>query len=177
MDLDKTDIEQILALVDGAPFDVIHIEWKGLKLSLKRDPEGKFGANEIQALSFPPIETSNTLVNRREEQKTEENSQQEVLNSPTKPILEEEKLVSDELLSIKAPTVGTFYRRPEPDAPPFVELGTKVSEGDTLCLVEVMKVFTAVTASKGGLVREILADDQSMIEHNQTLFLIEIENA
>ena len=92
-------------------------------------------------------------------------------------ILDEEKLVSDELLSIKAPTVGTFYRRPEPDAPPFVELGTKVSEGDTLCLVEVMKVFTAVTASKGGLVREILADDQSMIEHNQTLFLIEIENA
>ena len=176
MDLDKTDIEQILALVDGAPFDVIHIEWKGLKLTLKRDHDGKFGANEINTSKFPAKKTSDTLSERQKQQKTEKSFQKAALEPPNKDTPTEEKLASDQLLPVKAPTVGTLYRRPEPDAPPFVELGAKVSEGDTLCLIEVMKVFTAITTSKSGIVRKILAEVYSMIEHYQTLFLIEPEN-
>ena len=175
MDLDKSDIEQILALVDGAPFDLIHIEWKGLKLTLKRDPEGKFTQNEINNLNFATNDASNNLIDDEDPNKKEHIRKEEILESPKTASLDEE-LLSDKFLSIKAPTVGTFYCRPEPDAAPFVELGARVSQGDTLCLVEVMKVFTAVTTPKSGIIKRILAEDHSMIEHGQTLFLIEPEN-
>jgi acetyl-CoA carboxylase biotin carboxyl carrier protein len=82
-------------------------------------------------------------------------------------------LESGKSFAVKAPTVGIFYSRPEPSAPPFVDLGSKIAEGDTLCLIEVMKVFTAVVAPRSGKVRKILADNNSMVEHNQTLFLID----
>ena len=178
MELNRSDIEQILALIDGAPFDVIHIEWKGLKLTLKKNQDGRFGTDETTAFK-PPTETiPGTLTNTRQQQATEESlSILEPSVSAADEELVEEELESGKSFAVKAPTVGIFYRRPEPSAPPFVDLGSKVAEGDTLCLIEVMKVFTAVVASRSGRVRKILADNNSMVEHNQTLFLMDQDDS
>ena len=174
MELNRSDVEQILALIDGAPFDVIHIEWKGLKLTLKKNQDGRFGTDKTTAFK-PPTETiPGTLTDTRQQQATEESlSILEPSVSAADEELVEEELESGKSFAVKAPTVGIFYRRPEPSAPPFVDLGSKVAEGDTFCLIEVMKVFTAVVASRSGRVRKILADNNSMVEHNQTLFLID----
>ncbi|MEE4238920.1 MAG: acetyl-CoA carboxylase biotin carboxyl carrier protein [Anderseniella sp.] len=72
----------------------------------------------------------------------------------------------------RAPMVGTFYRRPSPDEAAFVEVGAKVSPGDPLCMIEVMKLYTTITASVAGVVDAILVDDTALVEFDQPLFVI-----
>ena len=69
--------------------------------------------------------------------------------------------------------VGTFYRAPSPDAPPFCEVGDTVSANDTLCLIEVMKLFNSIAADIDGTVVEIRADNETRVVHDQPLILIE----
>jgi acetyl-CoA carboxylase biotin carboxyl carrier protein len=73
---------------------------------------------------------------------------------------------------VSAPNLGTFYRAPKPGAANYVELGAKVSAGDELCLIEVMKLFTAVRAAEGGTVHSILVEDGAMVEGGQPLFAL-----
>lgn len=77
---------------------------------------------------------------------------------------------ADGLVVVLAPMVGVFYRSPEPGAPPFVEAGSRVKEGATMGLVEVMKMFNGVTAPAGGEVVEVLAGNDEFVEFGQPLF-------
>ena len=77
---------------------------------------------------------------------------------------------ADDLLVVTAPMVGVFYRSPEPGAPPFVDVGSRVEEGATLGLVEVMKMFNSVSAPAGGEVVEVLAGNDEFVEYGQPLF-------
>ena len=74
---------------------------------------------------------------------------------------------------IKSPMVGTFYRSPSPDASPFVEVGKQVKPGDTLCIIEAMKMMNQIEADTAGIVKEILLDDGQPVEFNQPLIAIE----
>jgi len=73
---------------------------------------------------------------------------------------------------VRAPMVGTFYRRPAPDEPPFVEEGATVRKGDTLCMIEVMKLYTTVEAPIDGTVISVVPEDRKLVEFNQLLFRI-----
>lgn len=75
--------------------------------------------------------------------------------------------------AIVAPNLGTFYRSPKPGSAPFVEVGDAVAPTTEICLLEVMKLFTSVTAGVGGIVREIVAQDAELVEGGQPLFYIE----
>ncbi|MEJ2766715.1 acetyl-CoA carboxylase biotin carboxyl carrier protein [Photobacterium sp. MCCC 1A19761] len=75
--------------------------------------------------------------------------------------------------SVLSPMVGTFYRAPSPDAKPFVEVGQSVKVGDTLCIVEAMKMMNQIEADKAGTVVAILAEDGDAIEFDQPLVIIE----
>lgn len=77
------------------------------------------------------------------------------------------------MAGVAAPATGTFYRSPHPGAPPFCEPGQTVAATDTLCLVEVMKLFTSVRAETAGIVRRALADDGDLVQAGQVLFEIE----
>ena len=79
------------------------------------------------------------------------------------------------LVPIKAPLLGTVYRRPTPDAPPYVEMGSFVKEDDTVCLIEVMKVFSAVKAGVRGRITEVLVETNEMVEYGQPLFMVKPE--
>lgn len=74
--------------------------------------------------------------------------------------------------TVSAPMVGTFYRSPAPGAPPFVEVGSKVTKGDPICIIEVMKLFTTIHAEWSGTVTEIGAENASLVEYGQMLFVI-----
>ena len=76
------------------------------------------------------------------------------------------------LVAVSAPLVGTFYLRPSPDQPPFVTTGGAVHEGDTVCLVEVMKMFNSVTAPVAGTVDRILIENGKPVQHDQIVMLI-----
>jgi acetyl-CoA carboxylase biotin carboxyl carrier protein len=74
---------------------------------------------------------------------------------------------------VTSPFVGTFYRAPSPEAPPFVEVGTKVREGQTLCIVEAMKLMNEIEADVSGTVVEILVDNGKPVEFEQPLFRVD----
>jgi len=74
--------------------------------------------------------------------------------------------------AVKSPMVGTAYVRPSPDAEPFVKVGDKVKEGDTIVLVEAMKTFNPIKAPKSGKVEEILVDDAQPVEFGEALFIV-----
>ncbi len=75
--------------------------------------------------------------------------------------------------TVKSPIIGTFYRKPSPDKPNFVEVGDRVSEGDTLCVIEAMKLFNEIEAETSGTIVQILLDDSSPVEFDQPLFIID----
>ena len=74
---------------------------------------------------------------------------------------------------VRSPMVGTFYRSAQPGADPFVSVGSEVAEGDTLCIIEAMKLMNEIEADKGGTIKAVLADNGSPVEFGQPLFVIE----
>lgn len=76
-------------------------------------------------------------------------------------------------ITIKSPIIGTFYRKPSPDKPLFVEVGQNIAEGDVLCIIEAMKLFNEIESEISGKIVKILVDDSSPVEFDQPLFLVD----
>jgi len=74
---------------------------------------------------------------------------------------------------VKSPMVGTFYRSPAPSAPEFVQVGQTVSEGETICIIEAMKILNQIEADKSGVIKSILANNGEPVEYDEPLFVIE----
>ena len=80
---------------------------------------------------------------------------------------------NDNYITVKSPIIGTFYRKPSPDKPSFVEVGQTISPGDVLCVIEAMKLFNEVESEVSGKIISILVEDQSPVEFDQPLFIID----
>jgi acetyl-CoA carboxylase biotin carboxyl carrier protein len=76
-------------------------------------------------------------------------------------------------ITVKSPIIGTLYRKPSPDKPVFVEVGTTISKGDVLCVIEAMKLFNEIESEVSGKIVKILVDDMSPVEFDQPLFLVD----
>ncbi|MEP7269187.1 MAG: acetyl-CoA carboxylase biotin carboxyl carrier protein [Saprospiraceae bacterium] len=85
----------------------------------------------------------------------------------------EAKPDSSQLLEIKSPMVGTFYRSPSPEKPPYVKIGDAISEGDVVCMIEAMKLFNEIESEVTGTIVKIMVEDATPVEYDQVLFLIE----
>jgi acetyl-CoA carboxylase biotin carboxyl carrier protein len=77
------------------------------------------------------------------------------------------------LITIKSPIIGTFYRKPAPDKPPFAEVGQNIAKGDILCVIEAMKLFNDIESEVAGKIVKVLVEDSSPVEFDQPLFLID----
>tara|TARA_B110000438_G_scaffold43356_1_gene43273 strand:+ start:2308 stop:2757 length:450 start_codon:yes stop_codon:yes gene_type:complete len=97
-------------------------------------------------------------------------SNDEPITDKSKKLENVEKSNSEEILS---PMPGTFYSSSSPDAAPFIKEGDKVSKGDSLCIIEAMKIMNEIEAEKSGTIVKLLIDDGSAVEYNQPLFLID----
>ena len=76
-------------------------------------------------------------------------------------------------ITIKSPIIGTLYRKPSPDKAPFVEVGTSISKGDVVCVIEAMKLFNEIESEVSGKIVKVLVDDSSPVEFDQPLFLVD----
>lgn len=85
---------------------------------------------------------------------------------------EKEEKEQEELVEIVSPMVGTFYRRPSPDKPPYVEVGDYVKPGDIVCIIEAMKLFNEIESEVEGTIEKILVEDATPVEFGQPLFLV-----
>ena len=90
------------------------------------------------------------------------------------PKQEETKSTEDsKYIEIKSPIIGTFYRKPSPDKPSFVEVGDSISEGSVLCVIEAMKLFNEIESDISGTIVKVLVEDSTPVEFDQPLFLID----
>lgn len=171
MALTDDEIVQILKLLDESNYDELQLETDSLKLVVRRGgklpsiKEGETGFT-IPTRPVPPEEP----VIAEKAQDTAAGTGVLLQNTVTQTqvaTVEEKGLVA-----ITASSVGTLYRAPKPGAPPFVEIGTFVTEEDPLCLLEVMKCFISVKAKMRGHVAKIFVENGQMVEYGQELFLI-----
>jgi len=113
---------------------------------------------EVVSVSEPRVVVSDSVASQESPKKTKLNQ------SVSKPEAEKQTIVS--------PMVGTFYRTPSPEAKPFVGIGDRVKSGDTVCIVEAMKVMNQIKAPMGGIVKKILASNAELVYKGQVLFEI-----
>lgn len=117
-------------------------------------------------------------INREKEVQHFVQAQSEKASNATKSVskrgsLEEDKDEDLNLKNIKSPMVGTFYRKPAPDKSPFIEIGQKINIGDTVCIVEAMKMMNQVKSEFQGIIKEIHIQDGQPVEFDQTLISVE----
>ena len=107
--------------------------------------------------------------------KTKKNITQQIVvdDIPAKIAVAPSAISNDNHIIVKAPIIGTFYRKPSPDKPTFVEVGQNIAEGDILCVIEAMKLFNEIESEISGKIVKILVEDQSPVEFDQPLFIID----
>jgi len=154
------DVMEILRIVDQCECEEINMQWNDFKLVVRK--------NVSNGISYPDA----SLLHDKDIEDDIGEDLVKDMNVDSKVLVLEENS-DDRLHVIKAPMVGIFYRSPSPDQPPFVEVGNTVNENDTLCLIEVMKVFNTIKAPCKGRVVDIKVTNEEMVEYNQVLIAIE----
>ncbi len=89
------------------------------------------------------------------------------------PTSQEQSIPTNNLITVKAPMIGTFYRASSPDKEPFVKVGDTIKKGDVLCVIEAMKLFNEIQSEVSGKVVKVMVDNAQAVEYDQALFLIE----
>jgi len=157
------EVAEILRIIDASNLDELVIEIEGARIHVRRNgsgqatplpPPGASASHELTLGSVAPAVKASGDTRARADQVAGQLAGKAVVRSPM---------------------VGVFYRTPSPNAPPFVEVGTKVKRGDPLCLIEVMKLFTTITADQDGRVAHILPANGDLVEFDQPLFVLEPE--
>ena len=154
MGLSYDEITEILKIIDSSSCDEVVLETGDIRLVVRRRG----------AASAPPAALPEPAA---------ESAASAPAAQPQAPLPAAETPVAAGQHAMRAPMVGTFYRSPSPEAPPFVEVGSRVEKGDPVCIIEVMKLFTTIHAERGGTIAEIRADNAMLVEYGQVLFVID----
>ncbi len=147
--MELEEIKDIISFLKDTDVTELNIEREGFKIKIKR------------GYIYGPIEITKTVKREAETEK---------ISSVVEPLKEEEET----LHTITSPLVGTFYRSPSPDSPPFVEVGTRVEKGQVLCIIEAMKIMNEIESDVSGVVKKVLVENGQPVEYGEPLFLIEV---
>lgn len=158
MALTEEDVLQILKLIESSNFDFLQLEMGDLKLTVSKHGGVTTVASPQAAPAPAPARSAPA----------------EPATTKAAPV---QVVAREGTVPIKAPMVGTFYTTPSPGAPPFVKAGDRVEKETTVGLIEVMKVFNAVTAGVTGTIAEICVQNGQFVEYGQTLFLVSPEGS
>ncbi len=168
-----SEIQNLVKIVENSDIDELEVSRWGHKIRITKNKNHAANSQGTQQITVP-IQTPENNPQVTTAQNTGEKNQSEQVNraddngAPNK-----EEFSKEQYEEVKSPIVGTFYRSPSPDDTPFVDIGDKVKVGQTLCIVEAMKIMNEIESEVSGTVQEILVDNAEPIEYNQTLFLIE----
>ncbi|MDW8141417.1 MAG: acetyl-CoA carboxylase biotin carboxyl carrier protein [Candidatus Bipolaricaulota bacterium] len=147
--MDAQEIRQLIEIFERSSLSELVLERGGARLTLKRE-----GARTAASVHLP---TAGTMV----------------APSPSAPAPAPSAPPPDGYM-IKAPLVGTFYRRPAPNEDPYVEVGDRVEKGDIVCIIEAMKVMNEIKTDQAGIVEKILVEDGKPVEYGQPLIVLRV---
>ncbi|MCU0790903.1 MAG: acetyl-CoA carboxylase biotin carboxyl carrier protein [Nitratireductor sp.] len=156
------DVEALVEIFQSSDWEEMHLEIEGFEIYLSKDPKARLAPVTVHPVAHAPAP----------EQPAAQPRAMGHAAPPPEPHVPQSDVPAN-WISVTAPNLGTFYRAPKPGAAPYVEVGQQVSADTELCLIEVMKLFTAVRAGTGGVVRRICVQDAQMVEYGETLFYIE----
>lgn len=159
--MELKDIQNLIKFVAKSGASEVKLEMEDIKITIKTGHNSKGETTYIQQI--PSIASS--------PQQPVNQGQAEVTPTTTEapPVATEES----KYVTIKSPIIGTFYRKPAPDKPMFVEVGSTINPGDVLCVIEAMKLFNEIESEISGKIVKILVDDASPVEFDQPLFLVD----
>lgn len=156
--MDIKEIQNLIKFVAKSGASEVKLEMEDIKITIKTVSE-----TENPSIQYTPLAPAQQPV------AAPTSALPEATPVPTAaPASEDSKYIT-----IKSPIIGTFYRKPSPDKPLFVEVGQTIGEGDVLCIIEAMKLFNEIESEVSGKVVKILVDDSSPVEFDQPLFLVD----
>jgi acetyl-CoA carboxylase biotin carboxyl carrier protein len=151
--MDTKEIQRLLDYIAKSPLAEVSIETEGLKVSVKKFGEAAPVVSVVAAApAAAPVAAAPAAAPA----------------APAAPAP-----VADNLYTVKSPMIGTFYRAAGPDKDNFVEVGSEIAPGKTLCVIEAMKLFNEIDSEISGKIVKILVDNASPVEFDQPLFLVE----
>jgi acetyl-CoA carboxylase biotin carboxyl carrier protein len=158
--MDFKQIQELIRLINKSNIGELTVEEKGFKITIKQKQETvqqvmaapMYAQPQPAIAAVQPAAPTNTAAEK------------------TKPAAE---TASSNLITIKSPMIGTFYRRASPDKPLFVEVGDEIAPGKVVCIIEAMKLFNEIESEISGKVVKVLVDDASPVEYDQPLYLVE----
>ena len=151
------EIQNLIKFVAKSGASEVSLEMEDVKITIKTNDSAQPVVIHDTATVPQPVVLNQPLSPQRSE----------VQANP--PSVEEDS----NYITIKSPIIGTFYRKPSPDKPNFVEVGDSISEGSVLCVIEAMKLFNDIESEVSGKIVKILVDDSSPVEFDQPLFLVD----
>jgi len=166
LDMDLKDIQELIKFVAKSGATEVSLEIDNIKISIKSPTKKKRGSSDegepttiiqqgpAQVMAAPIVSSAPVTV---------------IETSTPAPVADE----NSNYITIKASMIGTFYRSTSPESPPFVSVGDTIKEGDTLCVIEAMKLFNEIESEISGKIIKVLVDDSTPIEFDQALFLVD----
>lgn len=159
-----SEIRDLIDFISKSGLNEVNIETKELKLSIKREPDQKvFKSTPIMAQAAMPMAPPTVSLPAVAPPATGPKA-----DAPPAPAASGKKTVD-----IKSPMIGTFYRSGNPDTPPFVSIGDKVTKGQPVCIIEAMKLFNEIESEVSGTIVKVMVENASPVEYDQVLFVVE----
>ncbi|TDP60146.1 acetyl-CoA carboxylase biotin carboxyl carrier protein [Flavobacterium dankookense] len=156
--MDLKEIQNLIKFVSNSGVAEVKLETGEIKITIRTTLEGN--SPDITYVQQAPMQ-----------QAIQAPVAAPAVAAPAAPVVAADD--NSKYITIKSPMIGTFYRKPSPDKPVFVEVGSSIQKGDVLCVVEAMKLFNEIEAEISGKIVKILVDDMSPVEFDQPLFLVD----
>ncbi|MCE3283419.1 MAG: accB [Chitinophagaceae bacterium] len=160
--MDFKQIQELIKIVNKSNIGELSIEDKGFKITIKQKEDA------VQTVMAAPQQVYAPQPMQHAPQPA---MQPQGTGGAAAPKSAEPK--ADNLITIKSPMIGTFYRKASPDKPSFIEVGDEVAPGKVVCIIEAMKLFNEIESEVSGKIVKILVDDASPVEYDQPLFMVE----
>ena len=154
--MDIKDLQNLIKFVSKADVAGVKYKTKDFEINITNHTFGTV-VTTPQMTQVQPVVNAAPVA--QSEQETSANSAESAENG--------------KYITIKSPIIGTFYRKPAPDKDPFVSVGSEITEGTVVCVVEAMKLFNQIESEVSGKIVKILVDDASPVEYDQPLFLVD----
>ncbi|WP_127136408.1 acetyl-CoA carboxylase biotin carboxyl carrier protein [Flagellimonas oceanensis] len=164
--MDVKEIQSLIKFVAKSGASEVKLEMEDIKITIRTGSTGSSTPETTIVQQIPVAQPSAATPTAPAPAPTQETSA---------PAPADAKKAEDDskYITVKSPIIGTFYRKPSPDKPPFVEVGSTINKGDVLCVIEAMKLFNDIESEVSGKIVKILVDDSSPVEFDQPLFLVD----
>jgi acetyl-CoA carboxylase biotin carboxyl carrier protein len=166
-----TEIQDLIKFIAKAGVTSVEIEQKDFKITIKSEMPSK-GKKGLIDYAVPQIQVPVSIAPIAEALAPVAAPASAPITAPATAAPAAVELESN-LIEVKSPMIGTFYRRPSPDKDTFVDVGDMIKEGDVVCVIEAMKLFNEIEAEVKGKIVKFLVEDNTPVEYDQPLFLVD----